>query len=157
MELWTVISYCPHCTGVHAVKQCVLIPVATGMAMMLVLLTLKQLRPKAKYVLWPRIDQKSCFKCMVSAGTCGSSSRAKLISIFTLFVLIENCLFFTSLPPLPFLPPSTFLLHPLPLCTSFLLQPSLSFTPPLFIPFPPSSFPFFFPHSFLPGVEPVVI
>jgi len=38
------------------------------MAMMLVLLTLKQQRPKAKYVLWPRIDQKSCFKCMVSAG-----------------------------------------------------------------------------------------
>ena len=55
--------------GVSAVKRCVLIPVATGMAMMLVLLTLKQLRPKAKYVLWPRIDQKSCFKCMVSAGT----------------------------------------------------------------------------------------
>ena len=50
------------------VKQCVLIPVATGMAMLLVLLTLKQKRPEAKYVLWPRIDQKSCFKCMVSAG-----------------------------------------------------------------------------------------
>jgi len=45
------------------------------MAMMLVLLTLKQQRPKAKYVLWPRIDQKSCFKCMVSAGMFPSLSR----------------------------------------------------------------------------------
>lgn len=45
-----------------------LIPVATGMALLLVLLTLKQRRPKAKYVVWPRIDQKSCFKSMISAG-----------------------------------------------------------------------------------------
>ena len=133
-----------------------LIPVATGMAMMLVLLTLKQLRPKAKYVLWPRIDQKSCFKCMVSAGACESSSRAKMINIFT----IENCFCcrccfpssftssFTSSLLFPLhlssLPPSTFSflhsspLHPLPF---FLLN---------------QSFPFF-PHSFLPGVEPVVI
>ena len=51
-----------------AAKRCVLIPVATGMAMLLLLLTLKQKRPGAKYVIWPRIDQKSCFKSMVSAG-----------------------------------------------------------------------------------------
>ena len=38
------------------------------MSMMLVLLTLRQQRPQAKYVLWPRIDQKSCFKCILSAG-----------------------------------------------------------------------------------------
>jgi len=25
-------------------------------------------RPKAKYVIWPRIDQKSCFKAMMTAG-----------------------------------------------------------------------------------------
>ena len=117
-------------------KQCVLIPVATGMAMMLVLLTLKQLRPKAKYVLWPRIDQKSCFKCMVSAGACESSSRAKMINIFT----IENCFCCRCWFPSSFTSSFTSsLLFPLHLCHPFLLQPSLSFTPPLFIPFPSSS------------------
>ena len=45
-----------------------LIPVATGMALLMVLLTLKQRRPQAKYVVWPRIDQKSCFKSIISAG-----------------------------------------------------------------------------------------
>lgn len=54
--------------GVQSTQSCVLIPVATGMAMMLVLLTLKQQRPEARYVVWPRIDQKSCFKCILSAG-----------------------------------------------------------------------------------------
>ena len=64
-------------TGVYAAKRCVLIPVATGMAMLLVLLTLKQKRPEAKYVLWPRIDQKSCFKSMVSAGEHTTFNRSK--------------------------------------------------------------------------------
>lgn len=54
--------------GGHAAASCVLLPVATGMAIMLVLLALRQLRPQARYVLWPRIDQKSCFKSMLSAG-----------------------------------------------------------------------------------------
>ena len=54
--------------GVHSVEKCVLIPVATGMAMTLVLLTIRQMRPTAKYVIWPRIDQKSCFKSIITAG-----------------------------------------------------------------------------------------
>ena len=54
--------------GTRSVSKCVLVPAATGMTLMLVLLTLRQQRPKASYVIWPRIDQKSCFKCMVSAG-----------------------------------------------------------------------------------------
>lgn len=41
---------------------------ATGMALVLCMLTLKQRRPDAKYVLWPRIDQKSCFKSVATAG-----------------------------------------------------------------------------------------
>ena len=56
------------CIGVRSAKGCVLIPVATGMALMMVLLTLKQKRPLAKYVIWPRIDQKSCFKSISAAG-----------------------------------------------------------------------------------------
>lgn len=54
--------------GTLSVSKCVLVPAATGMSLMLVLLTLRQQRPKASYVVWPRIDQKSCFKCMLSAG-----------------------------------------------------------------------------------------
>ena len=39
--------------------------------MLLTLLAIRQQRPQARYVLWPRVDQKSCFKCIVSAGGCG--------------------------------------------------------------------------------------
>ena len=45
-----------------------MLPVATGMSLVMTLLTLKQQRPGAKYVIWPRIDQKSCFKCILTAG-----------------------------------------------------------------------------------------
>ena len=41
---------------------------ATGMTLMLCLLTFRQRRPDSRYVLWPRIDQKSCFKSMITAG-----------------------------------------------------------------------------------------
>ncbi|KAL5471528.1 hypothetical protein EMCRGX_G029652 [Ephydatia muelleri] len=55
-------------TGVPAARSCIVLPVATGMAMLLTLLAIRQQRPQARYVLWPRVDQKSCFKCIVSAG-----------------------------------------------------------------------------------------
>lgn len=41
---------------------------ATGMSLTLCLLALRSSRPEAEYVLWPRIDQKSCFKCILTAG-----------------------------------------------------------------------------------------
>ena len=55
-------------TGIQSTSSCFVVPMATGMALVLCMLTLKLKRPKAKYVLWPRIDQKSCFKAIVSAG-----------------------------------------------------------------------------------------
>ncbi|XP_065182826.1 O-phosphoseryl-tRNA(Sec) selenium transferase-like [Sycon ciliatum] len=54
--------------GVRSTASCVLLPVATGMSLVLTMLTLRATKPAAKYVLWPRIDQKSCFKSMVTAG-----------------------------------------------------------------------------------------
>ena len=45
-----------------------IVPMATGMTLVLCMLTFRQFRPNAKYVLWPRIDQKSCFKSIVTAG-----------------------------------------------------------------------------------------
>jgi O-phospho-L-seryl-tRNASec:L-selenocysteinyl-tRNA synthase len=55
-------------SGFSSLKKSLVVPMATGMTLTLSLLTLKQSRPNAKYVLWPRIDQKSCFKCILTAG-----------------------------------------------------------------------------------------
>uniref|UniRef100_A0A2K6DJ68 O-phosphoseryl-tRNA(Sec) selenium transferase n=1 Tax=Macaca nemestrina TaxID=9545 RepID=A0A2K6DJ68_MACNE len=54
--------------GVHTVANCFVVPMATGMSLTLCFLTLRHKRPKAKYIIWPRIDQKSCFKSMITAG-----------------------------------------------------------------------------------------
>lgn len=53
--------------GTH-IEECFIVPLATGMTLCLCFLTLRQLRPHAKYIIWPRIDQKSCFKSMAAAG-----------------------------------------------------------------------------------------
>ena len=46
-----------------------MLPVATGMSVALTLLALRKLRGgHAKYVVWPRIDQKSCLKAVSTAG-----------------------------------------------------------------------------------------
>ncbi|EQC33319.1 O-phosphoseryl-tRNA(Sec) selenium transferase [Saprolegnia diclina VS20] len=63
-----------HLAGVKNAKSAIVLPVATGMALLFAMLTLQAQarvpgRPHTKrYVLWPRIDQKSCFKSMVTAG-----------------------------------------------------------------------------------------
>ncbi|XP_053653555.1 O-phosphoseryl-tRNA(Sec) selenium transferase [Cherax quadricarinatus] len=54
--------------GVKKAAGCLVVPLATGMSMVLCLLTLRRERPSAKYVLWPRIDHKSCFKSIITAG-----------------------------------------------------------------------------------------
>ncbi|KAL5102977.1 O-phosphoseryl-tRNA Sec selenium transferase [Taenia crassiceps] len=56
-------------SGAPSTEACLLVPMATGMTLTLCLLNLKRRRgPQAKYVIWPRIDQKSCLKCIVAAG-----------------------------------------------------------------------------------------
>ncbi|KAF3836985.1 hypothetical protein F7725_004449 [Dissostichus mawsoni] len=50
------------------VASCFVVPLATGMSLTLCFLTLRHRRPKARYIIWPRIDQKSCFKAMITAG-----------------------------------------------------------------------------------------
>lgn len=54
--------------GVRSTAACIVLPMATGMAIVMTLLSLRQQRPQARFVLWPRIDQKSCFKSVVTAG-----------------------------------------------------------------------------------------
>lgn len=50
------------------INSCLVLPLATGMSLTLTFLALKQSRPNAKYVLWSRIDQKTCLKCIIAAG-----------------------------------------------------------------------------------------
>lgn len=54
--------------GVQFIEDVLVLPLATGMALTLVLLTFKAKRPNAKYVIWPRLDQKTCLKCIVAAN-----------------------------------------------------------------------------------------
>lgn len=54
--------------GIKATKAVAVLPAATGLTMTLVFLAMKQLRPKGRYVVWSRIDQKSCFKAIGAAG-----------------------------------------------------------------------------------------
>ena len=54
--------------GLSDIGRVLVVPVATGMALTLCLMGLRSLRPDAKYVIWPRIDQKTCLKCITAAG-----------------------------------------------------------------------------------------
>jgi len=54
--------------GVPATAASFVVPMATGMALVLCMLTLRSSRPEARYVVWSRIDQKSCFKSIMTAG-----------------------------------------------------------------------------------------
>ncbi|KAF1333507.1 O-phosphoseryl-trna selenium transferase, partial [Globisporangium splendens] len=54
--------------GLRSIASALVLPVATGMSLTLVLLALRAQKPDAKYVIWPRIDQKSCFKSILTAG-----------------------------------------------------------------------------------------
>jgi hypothetical protein len=54
--------------GIKRAQSALILPTATGMSLTLCLLTLKQKKPQAQYVVWSRIDQKACFKSMLTAG-----------------------------------------------------------------------------------------
>lgn len=52
------------------VENCLIVPMATGLTLTMSMLTLKAQATNfnCKYVIWPRIDQKSCFKSILTAG-----------------------------------------------------------------------------------------
>jgi O-phospho-L-seryl-tRNASec:L-selenocysteinyl-tRNA synthase len=54
--------------GLTHIRHVQIMPLATGMTLMMCMLALKSKNPAGKYVIWPRIDQKSCFKSIVSAN-----------------------------------------------------------------------------------------
>uniref|UniRef100_A0A336MY13 O-phosphoseryl-tRNA(Sec) selenium transferase n=1 Tax=Culicoides sonorensis TaxID=179676 RepID=A0A336MY13_CULSO len=55
-------------SGIQSVKKCILVPMATGMTLVLSFLSLRSTRPGSKFILWSRIDQRSCFKAICTAG-----------------------------------------------------------------------------------------
>lgn len=52
----------------RSAKDAFVAPVATGMGVALCLMALKRQRPGSKYIIWSRVDQKSCFKAILTAG-----------------------------------------------------------------------------------------
>jgi len=54
--------------GIGCIGDILLLPFATGMALTLCFLTLKLKKPNAKYIILLRIDQKTCIKCIYTAG-----------------------------------------------------------------------------------------
>lgn len=70
-------------------KAAIVVPCATGMTLLLSLLLLKEKRQSAKYVIWPRIDQKTCLKCVLSAGL--SHYREVVLNFIGLTpIIVEN-------------------------------------------------------------------
>jgi O-phospho-L-seryl-tRNASec:L-selenocysteinyl-tRNA synthase len=53
---------------IHNMAKSLVVPVATGMSLTLCFLTLMKLKPESKYIIWSRIDQKSCFKSILTAN-----------------------------------------------------------------------------------------
>ncbi|KAH8385100.1 hypothetical protein KR200_004289 [Drosophila serrata] len=62
LDFMKTVGQLPSCAG------CFLVPICTGMTLSLCLQSLRKQRPRARYVLWSRIDQKSCFKAITTAG-----------------------------------------------------------------------------------------
>lgn len=55
-------------SGLTFIKSCFVVPMATGMSLTLCMLAFRQSKPFAKFVLMPRIDQKSCIKSLILSG-----------------------------------------------------------------------------------------
>ncbi|EFO26351.1 O-phosphoseryl-tRNA(Sec) selenium transferase [Loa loa] len=56
------------CLGIPSTKAAMVVPVATGMALSLCLGAWRHTKRRAKFVVFLRIDQKSCFKSIFTAG-----------------------------------------------------------------------------------------
>ena len=54
--------------NLSCIKDCIVLPFATGMAISLTLLTLAAEKTEAKYVIWPRLDQKTCLKSILTSN-----------------------------------------------------------------------------------------
>jgi O-phospho-L-seryl-tRNASec:L-selenocysteinyl-tRNA synthase len=64
------------------------------MGHVMTLLTLKKDRPDAKYVIWPRIDQKTCLKAIATSGSTRRAQKCVQITLCSGLVpiVVENLL-----------------------------------------------------------------
>jgi O-phospho-L-seryl-tRNASec:L-selenocysteinyl-tRNA synthase len=76
--------------GLSCINDALILPFATGMSIAMTLLALRSKRPDAQYVIWPRIDQKTCLKSIVTANMiplpvepllCGDELRTNIPAI----------------------------------------------------------------------------
>jgi O-phospho-L-seryl-tRNASec:L-selenocysteinyl-tRNA synthase len=56
------------------------LPLATGMSLTMCFIAMKASKPNAKYIIWPRIDQKSCFKSIATARLTPLCVENKLVN-----------------------------------------------------------------------------
>jgi O-phospho-L-seryl-tRNASec:L-selenocysteinyl-tRNA synthase len=54
--------------GLTLIKDIVVMPLATGMSLMMCMSAMLSRKPAAKYVIFTRIDQKSCFKSILTCN-----------------------------------------------------------------------------------------
>ena len=72
----SIIYKLTNCLALHAMEiaglktglSSLVLPMATGMSLTMCFIAMKKKNPTAKYIIWPRIDQKSCFKSISTAG-----------------------------------------------------------------------------------------
>ncbi|CAM9320260.1 unnamed protein product, partial [Hapterophycus canaliculatus] len=54
--------------GLKNIRASLVLPMATGMSLALTFAALRAAKPAARAIVWPRMDQKSCLKAIVTAG-----------------------------------------------------------------------------------------
>jgi O-phospho-L-seryl-tRNASec:L-selenocysteinyl-tRNA synthase len=63
-----LVTHAMEVAGISPGMDALVLPMATGMSLTLCFIAMKKQRPGAKYIIFPRIDQKSCFKAIMTAG-----------------------------------------------------------------------------------------
>lgn len=61
-------NYNVYFVGFTSCKAAIVVPLCTGMSLSLCMTTFRRQRPSARYVVWLRVDQKSCLKSIMHAG-----------------------------------------------------------------------------------------
>lgn len=64
----SLVMHAMETAGIRSGLTSLVLPMATGMSITMCFIALKAQRKEARYVIWPRIDQKSCFKSIITAG-----------------------------------------------------------------------------------------
>ncbi len=64
----SLVMHAMEIAGLKTGLKSLVLPLATGMSLTMCFIALKAQKKNAKYIIWPRIDQKSCYKSISTAG-----------------------------------------------------------------------------------------